>query len=292
MNAGNDGKETYPPDHFDANTTRSLPTDSPRLKTVGPYKLLHQLGEGGMGVVWLAEQETPVRRRVALKLIRGSIGSREAVARFEAERQALAMMQHPNIARVLDAGTTESGDPFFAMELVKGVSITSYCDKNRLSVMERIDLFIPVCNAIQHAHQKGILHRDLKPSNVLIEICDENPTPKVIDFGLAKALEHTTKLTDKTMFTEFGQVVGTMQYMSPEQAEMNNLDIDTRTDIYSLGVLLYELLIGSTPLDTETVGNNGLLHVLDLIRETDPPTPSKRLHASDSVSRGKNFCHP
>ncbi len=247
---------------------------------IGPYKLLQQIGEGGMGVVWMAEQQEPVKRRVALKLIRADMGSKEIVARFEAERQALAVMDHPNIARVLDAGTTDSGSPFFVMELVKGMPLNEFCDQNQLSIRERLELFVPICNAIQHAHQKGIIHRDLKPSNVLVTLQDGKPLPKVIDFGLAKALEHTHKLTDKTLFTEFGKVVGTLQYMSPEQAEMNVLDIDTRTDIYSLGVMLYELLTGSTPIEKESLQNNAMLQVLAMIRDTDPPLPSTRLSSS------------
>ena len=258
----------------------------PTAKQIGPYKLLQQIGEGGMGTVWMAEQERPVRRRVALKLVRGEFGSKETIARFEAERQALAMMDHNNIAKVLDAGTTDSGSPYFVMELVKGIPITQYCDNNKLGISERLELLIPVCRAVQHAHQKGIIHRDLKPSNVLVTLYDGKPVPKVIDFGLAKALEQQTKLTDKTMFTEFGQVVGTVQYMSPEQAEMNALDVDTRTDIYSLGVMLYELLTGRTPLDKETIRQNALLKVLEIIRETEPPRPSARLSSSGDAITG------
>ena len=251
-----------------------------RSKRIGPYKLLQQIGKGGMGEVWMAEQESPIRRRVALKLIRMGLDSDQVVARFEAERQALALMSHPNIARVLDGGETPAGLPFFVMEMVPGIPITEYCDKHALSISERLQLFIPVCRAIQHAHQKGIIHRDLKPSNILISLHDGIPVPKVIDFGLAKALQHQSRLTDKTFFTEFGQVVGTLQYMSPEQAEMNALDVDTRTDIYSLGVLLYELLTGSTPLDRDTLNGGELLHTLKLIREKDPPRPSDRLSSS------------
>ncbi len=258
----------------------------PIAKHIGPYKLLQQIGEGGMGTVWMALQEHPVRRRVALKLIRGEVGSKDATARFEAERQALAMMDHHNIAKVLDAGTTPSGSPYFVMELIKGIPITHYCDKNQLSIRERLELLIPVCMAVQHAHQKGIIHRDLKPSNVLVTLSDGKPLPKVIDFGLAKALEQQTKLTDKSMLTEFGQVVGTVQYMSPEQAEMSPLDVDTRTDVYSLGVVLYELLTGTTPLDKETLGKNALLQVLAMIREVEPPRPSARLSSSgDAITR-------
>ena len=253
---------------------------------IGPYKLLQQIGEGGMGAVWMAQQEHPIRRRVALKLIRADMGSKEIIARFEAERQALAMMDHQNIARVLDAGATDDGNPYFVMELVKGITVTQYCDNNKLSIKERLELFVPVCNAVQHAHQKGIVHRDLKPSNVLVAISDGKPVPKVIDFGLAKALEHTLNLTDKTMFTEFGKVVGTLQYMSPEQAEMNTLDVDTRTDVYSLGVMLYELLTGTTPLEKETVGKNALLQILAIIRETEPPRPSHRLSSSGDSATG------
>ena len=207
---------------------------------IGPYKLLQQIGEGGMGVVFMAEQTEPIQRTVALKIIKPGMDTRQVIARFEAERQAVAMMDHPNIAKVLDAGTTDSGRPYFVMELVKGVPITKYCDEKHLPLRARLELFMQVCQAVQHAHQKGIIHRDIKPNNVLVAEYDNHAVPKVIDFGVAKATAQ--RLTERTMFTEFGQVVGTMEYMSPEQAKLNQLDIDTRSDIYSLGVLLYELL--------------------------------------------------
>lgn len=253
---------------------------------IGPYKILQKIAEGGMGAVFMVEQESPVRRWVALKLIKAGADSAQIIARFEAERQALAMMDHPNIARIFDGGTTDEGSPYFVMELVKGIPLTDYCDNNRLSIRERLELFMSICNAVQHAHLKGIIHRDLKPSNVLVALHDGVPVPKVIDFGLAKAMDHQTKLTEKTMFTEFGQVVGTLQYMSPEQAEMNQLDVDTRTDVYSLGVMLYELLTGSTPLERATLGQHALLAVLALIRDQEPPRPSTRLSDSGDAITG------
>jgi serine/threonine protein kinase len=212
---------------------------------IGRYKLLEKIGEGGFGVVYMAEQVEPVQRKVALKIIKAGMDTKEVVARFEAERQALALMNHPNIAKVLDAGATEAGRPYFVMELVRGIPITDYCDQKLLSTAERLELFIRVCHGVQHAHQKGIIHRDLKPSNVLVTLHDGEPVPKIIDFGVAKALGQ--KLTEKTLFTGFAQMLGTPAYMSPEQAELSGLDIDTRSDIYSLGVLLYELLTGVTP---------------------------------------------
>jgi serine/threonine protein kinase len=248
---------------------------------IGPYKLLQQIGEGGMGTVYMAEQTQPVQRKVALKLMKSGLDSRQVLARFEAERQALALMDHPNIAKVLDAGTTGgepgsgAGRPYFVMELVKGIPITRYCDEHRLSPRERLELFVPVCQAVQHAHQKGIIHRDLKPTNVLVCLYDDKPVPKVIDFGLAKAAG--IKLTDRTLFTEFGSIVGTLEYMSPEQAQLNQLDIDTRSDIYALGVLLYELLTGTTPLRREHFQDTAVLEVLRQIREDEPPRPSVRL---------------
>lgn len=249
--------------------------------TIGPYKLLQQIGEGGMGTVYMAEQSQPVQRKVALKIIKPGMDTRQVVARFEAERQALALMDHPHIARVLDAGTTDNGLPYFVMELVKGVPLTKYCDDHRLTPRQRLELFIPVCQAVQHAHQKGIIHRDLKPSNVLVALYDGRPVPKVIDFGVAKATGQ--KLTDRTMYTEFGAIVGTLEYMSPEQAELNQLDIDTRSDIYSLGVLLYELLTGTTPFEKKRLKDAALLEVLRIIREDEPPKPSTRLSTDDEL---------
>ncbi len=245
---------------------------------IGPYKLLQEIGQGGMGVVYMAEQAEPVRRKVALKIIKPGMDSRQVIARFEAEKQALAMMDHVNIARVLDAGTTEQGRPYFVMELVHGVPITKYCDDNRLTPCQRLELFVPVCQAIQHAHQKGIIHRDIKPTNVMVTLYDGQPVPKVIDFGVAKATEQ--RLTEQTLFTQYGTMVGTLEYMSPEQAEMSALGADTRSDIFSLGVLLYELLTGSTPLCHKRLKEAPYGEILRMIKEEDPPKPSTRL--SDS----------
>jgi serine/threonine protein kinase len=244
---------------------------------IGRYKLLEQIGEGGFGVVYMAEQEEPVRRRVALKIIKIGMDTRSVVARFEAERQALAMMEHPNIAKVLDGGATDLGRPYFVMELVRGVPITQFCDQNRLTTQQRLDLFVQVCAAVQHAHQKGVIHRDLKPSNVLVTLHDDRAVPKIIDFGIAKATEH--RLTEKTLFTRFHQFIGTPAYMSPEQTGISGLDVDTRSDIYSLGVLLYELLTGRTPFDTQALLKAGYDEIQRTIREKEPLSMSARLAA-------------
>jgi serine/threonine protein kinase len=242
---------------------------------IGAYKLLQKLGDGGMGTVYLAEQEVPVRRQVALKIIKPGMDSELVIARFEAERQALALMDHQNIARVLDAGTTDTWRPFFVMELVHGVPITDYCDKNQLTPKARIELLVSVCQAIQHAHQKGIIHRDIKASNVLVTLYDDKAVPKVIDFGVAKAIDQ--RLTERTMFTQYGSIVGTPAYMSPEQAGFSALGVDTRSDIYSLGVLLYELLTGTTPLEHDTLIGAGYDEILRRIRNEEPAKPSTRV---------------
>jgi serine/threonine protein kinase len=242
---------------------------------IGRYKLLEEIGEGGFGRVFMAEQTAPVHRKVALKIIKAGMDTREVIARFEAERQALALMDHPNIAHVLDAGATDTGRPYIVMELVRGIPLTAYCDQQRLSTGERLRLFMQVCAAVQHAHQKGIIHRDLKPSNILVTLMDGAAVPKVIDFGVAKALGQ--QLTEKTLFTVFQQMIGTPAYMSPEQAALSGVDVDTRSDIYSLGVLLYELLTGVTPFDPNTLRKVALDEIRRVIRETDPPKPSTRL---------------
>jgi serine/threonine protein kinase/tetratricopeptide (TPR) repeat protein len=265
---------------FLGSPTIAVTADQPRLSegpgtTIGSYKLLEVIGEGGMGTVYMAEQTEPVRRRVALKVIKPGMDTKQVIARFEAERQALAMMDHPNIARVFDGGVTPSGRPYFVMELVRGLPVTDYCDQNRLAIPDRLELFVLVCRAVQHAHQKGVVHRDLKPSNVLVTVIDGVGVPKVIDFGVAKATGQS--LTEKTLFTAFSQMIGTPLYMSPEQAELSGTDVDTRSDIYSLGVLLYELLTGTTPFDEATFRNAALDELRRIIREQEPPTPSTRL---------------
>ena len=258
-----------------ATTVVHGPIEESAGTVVGPYKLLERIGEGGFGVVYMAEQQAPVRRRVALKIIKPGMDTRQVIARFEAERQALAMMDHPNIARALDAGATSSGRPYFVMELVRGVPITDYCDRQQLASNERLEFFVLICQAVQHAHQKGIIHRDIKPSNILVTVNDGIPMPKVIDFGVAKAINQ--RLTDRTLFTHFAEMVGTPLYMSPEQAEMTSLDVDTRSDIYSLGVLLYELLTGTTPFDQQRLNQLSFDEIRRIIREEDPAKPSTRL---------------
>ena len=264
-----------------ADTDLNASQVNPGLIIAGRYKLLEAIGEGGMGTVWLAEQREPVRRNVAIKLVKAGMDSRQVLARFEAERQALAMMDHPNISKVFDGGITDQGRPYFVMEYVKGIPLTEYCDQARLSLKERLNLFTLVCQAVQHAHQKGIIHRDLKPSNILICLYDGQPVPKVIDFGLAKAMHQS--LTDQSLHTAHGVMVGTPRYMSPEQAEHNNLDVDTRTDIYSLGVILYELLTGSTPLERQQLKEAAVNEILRLIKEVEPQKPSTRLSSSLSL---------
>ncbi len=262
------------PVHSSAATTTAGGGTAPAL-AFGPYRLLQKLGEGGMGEVWLAEQLRPVQRHVALKIIKVGMDTRQVVARFEAERQALALMDHPAIATVFDGGSTPEGRAYFAMEYVKGEPITTYCDRHRLDMRQRLELFVLVCEGVQHAHQKGVIHRDLKPSNVLVTLRDDKPVPKIIDFGVAKAT--TQHLTERTLFTELGVLIGTPEYMSPEQAELTGLDIDTRTDVYALGVLLYELLVGALPFDAKELRRAGLDAIRLKIREVDPPRPSTKL---------------
>ncbi|MBU0617636.1 MAG: serine/threonine-protein kinase, partial [Planctomycetes bacterium] len=267
----------------DATLESRVPSETTGTK-IGRYKILQEIGEGGFGIVYMAEQEEPVRRKVALKIIKLGMDTKQVIARFEAERQALALMDHPNIARVLDAGATETGRPYFVMDLVKGITITEYCDKCKLTTRERLELFVLVCQAVQHAHQKGVIHRDLKPNNVLVTLHDTQPMPKVIDFGIAKATSQ--RLTDKTLFTEFRQFLGTPEYMSPDQADISGLDVDTRTDIYSLGVLLYELLTGTTPFDAKTLRKASYAEIQRTIREVEPPTPSARLYTLSATQDG------
>ncbi|MCH8967296.1 MAG: serine/threonine protein kinase, partial [Planctomycetes bacterium] len=252
----------------------------PLPEQIGPYKILDILGIGGMGVVYLAEQTKPIRRRVALKLIKLGMDSKQVIARFESERQALAMMDHPGVAKVFDAGTSDQGRPYFVMELVHGLPITEHCDRHKLGIEERLKLFIDTCEAVQHAHQKGIIHRDIKPTNILVEYADGKATPKIIDFGVAKATSH--RLTEKTLFTEQGQLIGTPEYMSPEQADLSAQDIDTRSDIYSLGMLLYELLTGMLPFDPKSLRRAGFHEIQRIIREEEPPRPSTRLSSLSS----------
>ena len=276
-----------PPSGREHTGDRPTGRDEPGM-VIEPYKLLEPLGEGGMGTVFLADQDRPVRRQVALKIIKAGMDSARVLARLEQERQALALMDHPNIAKVLDAGTTPEGRPYFVMERVKGIPITRFCDQERLTLRERLELFIPICQAVQHAHQKGIIHRDLKSSNVLVGLQDGKPVPKVIDFGVAKATGQ--RLTERTLFTEVGCLVGTLEYMAPEQAEVNNLDIDTRADIYSLGVLLYELLTGSPPFTSRQMRGVGFEEMLRLVRDAEPPRPSARLSSSQELPRTAARC--
>src|SRR5262245_40677599 len=258
--------------------------------SVGRYKLLQKIGEGGMGVVYMAEQREPVLRKVALKIIKAGMDTRQVVARFEAERQALALMDHPNIAKVLDGGATEQARPYFVMDLVQGLPITQFCDEAKLSMRERLELFLDVCSAIQHAHQKGIIHRDLKPTNILVTLHGDKPVPKVIDFGIAKATQQP--LTDKTLFTHFQHFIGTPAYVSPEQASLSGLDIDTRSDIYALGVLLYELLTGKTPFDGKELLKSGIDEMRRTIREKEPPRPSTRLTTLEQEELSRTAkCH-
>jgi serine/threonine protein kinase len=281
---------SHPANHANDPTRRedsesTLTSGAPRsadAHQIGPYRLLQLIGEGGMGEVWLAEQKQPIHRTVALKLIKAGMDTRAVVARFESERQALALMDHPNIARVFDAGSTVEGRPYFVMEYVPGVAITEHCDNHRLTIKERLELFVQVCDGVQHAHQKAIIHRDLKPSNVLVVEQDNKPVPKIIDFGLAKATAQ--RLTDKTFFTELGVLMGTPEYMSPEQADPREQNIDTRTDVYSLGVILYELLVGALPFETSALRAAGMAGILRVIREQEPAKPSTKIRSMGAVS--------
>jgi serine/threonine protein kinase len=280
--AADEGTSAHVPDRLPQTEEHGDPSARVGSLLAGKYKLVEEIGAGGMGCVFLAQQTEPVKRAVAVKVIKAGMDTRAVLARFEAERQALALMDHPNIARVLDAGSTDGGRPYFVMELVKGLPITRFCDERKLTPRQRLELFVPVCQAIQHAHQKGVIHRDIKPSNVLVALYDDHPVPKVIDFGVAKAAGQT--LTERTLLTGFGAVVGTPEYMSPEQASLNNLDVDTRSDVYSLGVLLYELLTGTTPVDRRSLGQAALLEILRIVREVEAPRPSARLSSLDTLA--------
>jgi serine/threonine protein kinase len=281
-------EEQHPPKVETEEATEELTPKEDLPQSVPGFHLRQKLGEGGMGEVFEAEQLEPVRRRVALKLIKRGMESKEVLARFDSERQALALMSHPNVAQVYDAGTTTDGRPYFVMEFVQGVSVPQYCDTNRLTTAERLGLFTQICDGVQHAHHKGVIHRDIKPSNVLVKVQDSKPVPKIIDFGVAKAISQ--RLTEQTLFTAIGEFIGTPEYMSPEQAEMTELDIDTRTDVYSLGIVLYEMLVGAQPFDARELRRSGFDEMRRKIREEEPPRPSVRLSGmgEESTSAAKN----